>query len=359
MARKAAAQVVEGTPEPKEAPVISEPIEIDISEPEPKVGNGVSPPPESPIVVEPAEVLPPLQEAREAVKEDEEKLSMRQRLREMEESERNAREALARAQRAQAEGQQREQYARQQQWQAQYDATVNTLGAAQAELAAAKTDLKTAGNEGNWEAIAEAQERIGRAASILREQEVRKDYMDRQWEAWKQQQVQGPRQQQPQQQPQQHSPDVNAIIADSGLPDRAKNWLREHPDYITDPRKNSKLQALHEVAERDTGQAFSDAYFDKMEELLGFKRGGVVASQSKAQPQQRQSAPVSAPPTREAPSMATGRAPQPTKVMLSAEEREIASSMVGSRFQTQAEAEREYARQKIRLQQEKAQGKLS
>ena len=70
----------------------------------------------------------------------------------------------------------------------------------------------------------------------------------------------------------------------------------------------------------------------------------------------RQAAPVSAPPTREAPSMSTGRAPTPTSVRLNAAEREIAAALLVSRpdLKDQAGAEREYARQKLRMHREKA-----
>src|SRR5262249_53150099 len=69
-----------------------------------------------------------------------------------------------------------------------------------------------------------------------------------------------------QQQPQQ--PTVEDIIANAPLPERAKSWLREHPDYILDQAKNAKLQELHFVAKYQSGEEFTDAYFDRMEDLL-------------------------------------------------------------------------------------------
>jgi putative ABC transport system substrate-binding protein len=50
------------------------------------------------------------------------------------------------------------------------------------------------------------------------------------------------------QQPQQPSPEQ--IIANSGLPERAKTWLRQHSDFITDPSKNATLIALHGAGKR-------------------------------------------------------------------------------------------------------------
>jgi len=43
----------------------------------------------------------------------------------------------------------------------------------------------------------------------------------------------------------------------------------------------------------------------------------------------RQAAPVSAPPTREAPSMATGKTPVPDKISLNQDEQELALGFIG------------------------------
>jgi hypothetical protein len=109
------------------------------------------------------------------------------------------------------------------------------------------------------------------------------------------------------------------IITNSGLPPRAQDWLRSHPDYITDPVKNAQMQKMHYVAEHQAGgQAFSDAYFRELESLLGF---APAASRNAAPVRQqlRSGPPVSAPISRDAPSWSTGRpASQPTR--LTAEE---------------------------------------
>src|SRR6266446_6736179 len=51
-------------------------------------------------------------------------------------------------------------------------------------------------------------------------------------------------------QPQQQS--VEQIIQSSGLPPVVQNWLRQHPDLITDPAKNAQLQKAHHIAEHLT-----------------------------------------------------------------------------------------------------------
>jgi hypothetical protein len=54
--------------------------------------------------------------------------------------------------------------------------------------------------------------------------------------------------------------------------------------------------------------------------------------------------------------MATGRASAPTKVTLNPEQRQVAASIAEVRGISQAEAEREYARQLIKINGEKASG---
>ncbi len=181
--------------------------------------------------------------------------------------------------------------------------------------------------------------------------------MDQQIENWKRQRQQPQRQQQPQQPQQQQPMTAEQIIANSELPSRAKDWLRKHSDYVTDPAKNAKLQKLHNVAEYQSGGEWTDAYFDRMDVLLGFKPEKTNGAGT--QPNIRQSAPVSAPISREAPSMTTGRAPTPTKVTLDRHQREVAAQIAQSRNISQAEAEKEYAKQLIVMRKAKADGKLS
>jgi hypothetical protein len=114
-------------------------------------------------------------------------------------------------------------------------------------------------------------------------------------------------------------PSVEEIIAGASIPDRAKNWLRQHPEYVADPAKNNTIIALHDVAKRQAGGSeFTDAYFERMEDLLGMTPA--PQPQLRPQPQPRHQpqpqpqprprtsvAPVSAPPTRDVPSMVTGR----------------------------------------------------
>lgn len=355
MARKAAAQVAEGATPPEEPPVLTESVEVDLGEdiqsPDSTVVETVTSPPEPPQTPPtPPTPSPP---------EDTEKNDLRRRLKEVEDAAAaSAREALE-AKQALGRG---EQQSQKQVFDAQYDALVNSMGGYQADLAAAKRELVVAGNDQDWERIGELHERIGRASSLLSQAEQTKERMDN----WLENQKRQPQRQasQPQPRPQQTRQKTAAeIISEAPIPDSAKAWLRQHEEFITDEAKNQKLQSMHHVAKHNAGGEFTDAYFHQMDVLLGFKQDGAATSNGSAgQPMsspQRQSAPVSAPPTREAPSMSTGRSPTSTKVTLSAAEREIAATIAVSRGMTQAEAEREYAKQKLEMQKAKADGRIS
>jgi len=122
------------------------------------------------------------------------------------------------------------------------------------------------------------------------------------------------------------------------LPPRVQRWYREHPELATDPERAAQVQYCHHVARRETGGEFTDPYFDRMEAML-FRpatNGHAESRPSPApsaprhvepprQPAARMSAPVSAPPTREVPSMSTGRSPG-YRAPLSKDELEIAAA---------------------------------
>src|SRR5262245_12310012 len=134
---------------------------------------------------------------------------------------------------------------------------------------------------------------------------------------------------------------VEEIIEGCNLPERAKSWLREHPDYVTDPVKVAQITAMHPAACSLGGEAFSDSYFDSMERLLFDmpKRGApfqdlrpnkLPRNNGAAPVRQQQAAggavPVSAPPTRDAPSMSTGR-PVSGPTRLTQEQLDVARSL--------------------------------
>jgi len=178
-------------------------------------------------------------------------------------------------------------------------------------------------------------------------------------------------------------------------PERAKNFLRARPEYLTNPRLNAALQHYHYEVAHAFGQ-FTDAYYQRMEELLGLAapaqspqpvnghdaqedsqresssvsessptmtspppmppRRPIVPQRATEPPKPAPPAPppqyngphVSAPPTREVPSMSTGRS-TPPRVTLNRDEQEIALASKRDPSMSDAQALEEYARQKIRF----------
>lgn len=321
---------------------ITEPVEVDLSDESLDAAPEIEVPAAGPL--EPPEPSEPQEP------------DLRKRLADLEAAQARHQEELARerarAMEAERQSQQLQNRVNQSEtnvFQAEYDGLTNTIGGARSEIDAAKRDLAVAREAGDLEAEATAIQKLSDAQWLLRECERRKAGMDIEVEARKTRPTQT-------QQPQ----TVEGIIAASGLPERAKSWLREHQDYVSDPAKNAKLQELHYVAKHQSGAEFTDKYFEKMEELLGFGSPSSPPSSPGASPvlqsQPAASGGVQAPPSRtEVHSMATGKT-QSKVVTLNADEREIASTIAQSKGISQAEAEKEYARQKIKFQQMKQNG---
>src|SRR5262249_8925567 len=160
------------------------------------------------------------------------------------------------------------------------------------------------------------------------------------------------------QQPQE--PTLEQVIAN--LPPRVQRWYRAHPEFLTDPEKAAQIQYCHHVARRETGEEMTEPYFDRMEVMLGLRQRTqpngngrtesapapaparpVTVDRPPPQPPvqaegRRMSVPVSAPPTREAPSMRTGR-PVSYRAPLTRDELEIAaaSGQTPEQYQQQKE----------------------
>jgi hypothetical protein len=118
---------------------------------------------------------------------------------------------------------------------------------------------------------------------------------------------------------------MEAAIAN--LPERAQRWYKAHPEFFTDPEKAARVQYAHWVAKRETGEELTDKYFDRMEHFLGFRQqqqpkpssNGHAAPAAPRNPppaaparngapaRQQYNGHVSAPPTRDVPSMASGK----------------------------------------------------
>lgn len=145
--------------------------------------------------------------------------------------------------------------------------TVNSgLSAAQAEVDAALTAYSVAMEAGNFDAAGKAQQRIARAegqAAILSQSKI-------DLESRKNQRVQEivSRETLPRQQP---APQDQVEQFASRLTPASGAWIRQHPECITDARKNSRMMEAHYGAIADGVQADTPQYFEFLEKRLGYK----------------------------------------------------------------------------------------
>lgn len=319
------AVTVDLTPASSAVEVIEEP-----PEPPPKVAALPDP--------EPDEPPNPLLQQLDALKASEEALK-----RQLADTRTRAETAEQNAQRAQTEAAQNLGAAEQ----AQYDSIVNAMNAANAEAESAEREIEAARNAGDMAAERAAFRKLARAEGRLENLEQGKAALDQRREEMKAQ----PR-------PQsnghaQHS--VDAVIDQmQGLSGDERTWLKQHPDAMTNPRLNAKLQSAYWDAQDAGHVRGTPAYFQFLEEKLGYRQAQSPPPPAPAQhddepepPPQRRAPTVSAPVSRDVPSAATGR-PASNKVTLTPAEREAAA--------VSGISEIEYARQKQRLQDEKKRG---
>lgn len=163
--------------------------------------------------------------------------------------------------------------------------TIETgIAAAKSESQAAQEALTAAFDAGNAKGVAEANRRIARAESELALLENAK--------------VDVP--EKPQRQQTTQTDPTEAFINSRTAPTQA--WLRAHRDYLTDPKKNAKMQAAHYDAESEGLALDSPQYFEHVEKFLGIRKSEVTEKKQNADAQPSQRRPTA--PT--APGAATG-----------------------------------------------------
>jgi len=134
----------------------------------------------------------------------------------------------------------------------------------------------------------------------------------------------------------------------SQLTPRSAAWVRAHPQCATNNRLYSKMLAAHNLAISDDIAPDTDAYFEKIENIMGFNKREEIQNDDPmagaAVVTQRRSAPPAAPVSRSG----NGTGSKPNVVRLTSAEREIA--------QMNGMSDVEYAKAKLALQRE---GKLN
>lgn len=201
---------------------------------------------------------------------------------------------------------------------AEYDAILNGIGAAQAEIDSAKQALKGALEASDFSALADANERQSRATARLVQLEDGKAALEERRETEK------------------ANPKREAPIGDpvEAYIDRMPNllasqrtWLKSHRELMTDPAKNAYLQAAHFEAVDKKYSVGSDDYYKHVEEKLGYRQVAQPELEDEQEEviETRQRRPmVAAPVTRDPPSAGTGRPVNSNRITLTPEQRAAA-----------------------------------
>lgn len=284
-------------------------------------------PPEEEIVIE--DNPPP---------EDEASLAFKQQIEALKESERLAKEARDQAikDREVAIQQAREREAeasslRKTTIESQLENVSSALAAAQIEADAAMRDIALAGEASDFQALSQAHRKLAKAEAAIARLEDGKAELEERAKAPPPQQA------------------VGDHIDRMDIPDNAKAFLRRNRHYLEDKRLNAKLNVVHLDLLDEGYAAFSDDYMAELQTRMQPKRKETPAApepEDNVQPQRRASEVVSAPVSREAPS--SSGTERPGRITLTVAQKE-AAKMAGI-------TEAEYAKQLLRLRQEKALG---
>jgi len=218
---------------------------------------------------------------------------------------------------------------------AEYNSVLTAIAAEQSAMEKAEADYAAAASMGDWAAAAKAQRAMSIAGSRLDRLEDGKRSFDSRRES---------KTAEPPRQTAQGDP-IEAQIQAMQMPEEGKAWLRSHRDYLTDQRKNAKLQAAHFEA-LDAAPIGTPKYIEALEGALGLRQER--EPEPAPQPQKR-SIPMTAPVSREVPTAASGTRKQAT-MRLTEEERKIARDSIPDRPDlpklTNAQKEYLYAKNK-------------
>lgn len=149
----------------------------------------------------------------------------------------------------------------------QASAIESAIAASQAEINAAKKDLRTALEAGDYDKVAEVQAKLSEvSAELVTLRQGKQDIEARKSEAPKEPVVER------QPEPRQLSEAEQFEAAISRASPRAQAWLRAHPEFVKDRDKNLEANAADSMARSKGFIQDSDAYFDFCERFLGLKK---------------------------------------------------------------------------------------
>lgn len=278
------------------------------------------------LIDDPNEKPAPKAKPAAKAKDDDEVADLRKQMRTREAELETARETEASRRRA-AEAEVAE--ARKQVATTQADAINAALTSAKSEADALQAQITQAYETGEYQKAGELNRKLARAEATIMRYEDAKVQLD---EQAKKPVVET------KQEPSSADPFEQSIAR---LSKRAQGWMREHREYATDRKLNSRLIAAHHEAMADDHTPDSDAYFEFIEAKLGMNKGDDDGQDDTADPPRRQPR-VSAPVSREAPTSRNGVSGN--RVTLTRAEVEIAKDL--------GMTEKEYAQYKMRAVQE-------
>jgi len=302
----------------------------------------------APLEPEPAAVEPPQSEPPEP-KPEEGVADLRRRLDEAQRAEAIANQRAIEVERELATEKTARQRSEDDAYDANYAAVLNKIDSAEVMIGTLERSLHAAFAEGDHAAQARITREIAKASTEL---EIANGYKAQYEEAKKtatsQRQAAPP-------------PQVNQFEAQlQTVPEWARSWARQHPEYVTDARKSNRFVGFHYEAQDAGLREGTPAYFKFVEEKLGLRQQPESVEEPEPQPrvEARRNVVPAAPPTRDTPSASTGR-PQSNRITLTPEERDIAWTTIGrsgNGGMSRAEAEIEYAKQKLRYLEERGKG---
>jgi len=186
-----------------------------------------------------------------------------------------------------------------------------------------KANYAAAMENGDYGHAASVQEAMARNSAELLQLEQGRDAMQA-----------APKPERPVYQPPVHADPVEAFAAQ--CTPRSADWVRAHPEYVTNPALQQQMFAAHQYAVASGNPVDTPAYFSAVERVLGLE-----GQQNAPRAPQRSSAPPAAPVSRAA---GGGSSPRATHVTLTREQRE-AAAMSGM-------TDKEYARSLIQMRRE-------
>ena len=133
------------------------------------------------------------------------------------------------------------------------DAVANALAVSEMELDTAKRDLKKAMEDGDFDGVVSANEKLAQKTLEINRLKEGKDALEAR---------------STKQQVEPADPFENYV---SRFTPRSQDYLRKHKEVVTDPKKNKLLIAAHYEAEANGHTADTDGYFDFIDQRLGYK----------------------------------------------------------------------------------------